>query len=91
MSSSLEPSLEGSLVVPDGGIGFAEIVAEKSKPAGGTKKRAAIDRLRFFQEAVDFDEIRFGGSPIARLVMELTELFQTERVVAVAGLESALR
>src|ERR1700730_449055 len=77
-------NLEGSLVVPDGGIGFAEIVAEKSKTAGGTKKGAVVDRFRFFQEAVYFDEIGFGGSPIARLIMELAELIQTECVVAVA-------
>src|SRR5450432_1486925 len=83
-------SLKGNLVVPDGGIGFAKIVAEKSKPAGRTKKCAAVDRLGFFQKAVYFDKIRLGGGPIARLVMELTELFQTERVVAVAGLKSAL-
>ena len=91
MSSSLRAGLEGGFVIPEGGIGFAEIIAEKPKPARGAKKGAVVERLRFFQEAVRFDQVRLGGGAIARLVVELAELLQAEGVVAVAGLESALR
>src|ERR1700748_2195101 len=83
--------LERGLVITERSLGFPEIVANESQPSRGTKERALVRRLSFFEKGMRLYQIWLGGGAIARGVVELPNFFETEGVVRIARFKSALR